>query len=120
MYFLDQTICWVFHFKKNVKNILLTFNETRRINIIYYKIAIHLKLKKIVIMKELLLLIFMLFNFCVFGQELPSIIQPSPNASSIARYGDTPVSHNTGTPTVSIPLYTLASSEFQQIGRAHV
>lgn len=35
------------------------------------------------------------------------ILPPSPNAVSLGRYGDIPVSYYTGTPNVSIPIYEL-------------
>jgi hypothetical protein len=37
----------------------------------------------------------------------PKIIPPSPNAASIAKFGDIPVSPYTGTSDVSIPIYTI-------------
>ena len=32
---------------------------------------------------------------------------PSPNAASLGKYGDIPVSYNTGVPNVGIPIYTV-------------
>lgn len=40
--------------------------------------------------------------------NLRNIVPPSPNASSIAKYGDLPVSLYTGLPNISVPLYTLS------------
>lgn len=37
--------------------------------------------------------------------ELPSIIQPSPQAKAMTIYGDYPVGHNTGIPEIAIPIY---------------
>lgn len=37
----------------------------------------------------------------------PTIIPPSPNAASLGKFGDVPVSPYTGTTDVSIPIYTL-------------
>jgi hypothetical protein len=42
--------------------------------------------------------------------SLPRIIQPSPNASSLGRYGDIPVSLATGVPNISIDLHRINSS----------
>ncbi|AXP80516.1 hypothetical protein CJ739_1427 [Mariniflexile rhizosphaerae] len=52
------------------------------------------------------------FIICInlsFGQELPQIIPPSPNAASLAQYADVPISHYTGVPNISIPLYEIKS-----------
>lgn len=50
----------------------------------------------------------MLFLCCVsFAQEalLPQIIPPSPEAASLGKYGEIPVSHYTGIPNIQIPIY---------------
>ena len=44
-------------------------------------------------------------------QMLPSDV-PTPNASSLGRYGDVPVSYYTGRPNVSILIYTLKVRDF--------
>ena len=44
-------------------------------------------------------------------QMLPSDV-PTPNASSLGRYGDVPVSYYTGRPNVSIQIYTLKVRDF--------
>jgi hypothetical protein len=38
---------------------------------------------------------------------LPPIVGPAPNAAAMAKYGDIPVSYYTGTPDISVPLYTV-------------
>lgn len=40
-------------------------------------------------------------------------IPPSPNAASIQKFGNIPVSHSTGIPEISIPLYNYDVGEFQ-------
>ncbi|AUP78995.1 RHS repeat domain-containing protein [Flavivirga eckloniae] len=65
-------------------------------------------------MGKLVLSIVMLLTVSIlFGQELPSIIPPSPNAASLAQYADVPVSKYTGIPSLSIPLYTLKSGKIE-------
>ncbi len=39
------------------------------------------------------------------------IIPPSPEAAAIAKFGDTPVSYNTGTPNISVPIYQIEGRE---------
>lgn len=39
--------------------------------------------------------------------QVISYVPPSPNASSLGQYGEIPVSYYTGTPNISIPLYTV-------------
>ncbi|UII33933.1 hypothetical protein LVD17_08910 [Fulvivirga ulvae] len=55
-------------------------------------------------------------SFITFGQVSPvyvDVIPPSPEASNIAKYGNTPVSYNTGTPNISIPLHTIAGKAIE-------
>jgi hypothetical protein len=59
---------------------------------------------------------FVLFGIFVkgYGQEAyrpTKVIPPSPTAASLGVYGDIPVSYYTGTANVSIPLYTLKTSQ---------
>src|SRR4249919_3330363 len=37
----------------------------------------------------------------------------SPNAASLGKYGDMPISYNTGTPQISIPIYTAESGSMK-------
>lgn len=63
---------------------------------------------------RLLSLIFIFFGFYnSYGQELPTVLPPSPNAASLAQYADTPVSNYTGIPNISIPLFTAKSGKMQ-------
>jgi len=48
-------------------------------------------------------------NGSVFN--LPTVIANAPQAASLGRYGDIPVSINTGIPSISVPLYTIQSGE---------
>ncbi len=47
------------------------------------------------------------------AQELPTVLPPSPTASSLGQYGNVPVSNYTGIPNISIPLYTVKSGEIE-------
>ena len=38
-----------------------------------------------------------------------SIKFPSPNAASIGKYGDIPISYHTGVPNISIPIHTISA-----------
>jgi len=53
------------------------------------------------------------FSFEVVAQsDLKTIVPPSPTVSALAKYGDTPVSYYTGTPSVSIPIYDVNTGDF--------
>lgn len=41
------------------------------------------------------------------NKKLNDVVLPAPNAGSLGKYGDVPVSYFTGVPNVSIPLYTV-------------
>jgi hypothetical protein len=43
--------------------------------------------------------------------SLPSVAPPSPEAASLGKYGDIPVSYHTGVPNISIPLYELKEGD---------
>ncbi|MNS35241.1 hypothetical protein D3C72_673920 [compost metagenome] len=45
------------------------------------------------------------------GSQLPKIIPPSPEATSLGKYGDWPVSYYTGTPNINIPLYEIKTGQ---------
>lgn len=58
----------------------------------------------------------MLFAALVEAQpalELPKIIPPSPTAMQFQKYGDYPVSHFTGVPDISIPLYVIKEGDLE-------
>jgi YD repeat-containing protein len=42
------------------------------------------------------------------SQAVKGPVYPSPNAASLGKYGDIPVSYHTGVPEISIPIYTIA------------
>ncbi|WP_408023415.1 hypothetical protein, partial [Tenacibaculum sediminilitoris] len=56
-------------------------------------------------MKKNMLSIVMVL-FCVWGyaQELPTVIPPSPEASSLAKFTEVPISHYTGLPNINFPI----------------
>ena len=41
------------------------------------------------------------------------LVHPTPNAASLGKYGDIPVSYHTGLPNISIPLFTLQDGSLQ-------
>jgi YD repeat-containing protein len=50
----------------------------------------------------------------LFGQlNPPKLAPPTPEVAGFAKYGDIPVGHYTGTPDISIPLYTIEESGLQ-------
>ena len=56
------------------------------------------------------------YSHQLFSQEMPvyiDVFPPSPNASSIAKFGDIPVSQYTGTPNISIPLNSAKSGSIE-------
>lgn len=59
----------------------------------------------------------LILGICVsvfgYAQELPTVLPPSPTASSLGEYGNVPVSNYTGIPNISIPLYTVRSGEIE-------
>lgn len=48
-----------------------------------------------------------------FGQDYkePVVIPPSPEAANLGKYGEFPVSYNTGTPQIDIPLHTISADD---------
>jgi len=43
--------------------------------------------------------------------KLPNVIPPSPDASSLGKYGEMPVGKYTGIPQISIPIYTISQKD---------
>ncbi|WP_303318946.1 RHS repeat domain-containing protein [Flavivirga abyssicola] len=58
-----------------------------------------------------LYLIFLFIISPTIAQELPEIITPTPEAATLGKYGNTPVSKYTGVPQISIPLYTIVEGD---------
>jgi hypothetical protein len=42
------------------------------------------------------------------NNQIGDVVMPSPNAATLGKYGDIPISYNTGIPSVGIPIYTLS------------
>ena len=59
--------------------------------------------------KSLLILSFLLIISGVFAQEVSWTGIQSPNAASLGTFGSIPVNYFTGTPDISIPIYTIKS-----------
>ena len=59
-------------------------------------------------MKRLLLsAVLALGALCAQSQELPQIVPPSPEAAALGTFTEVPVSHYTGLPNISVPIYTI-------------
>lgn len=68
--------------------------------------------------KYILTIIILLTAVHGFGQETPNFelqnyAPKSPEAAAFLKYGEYPVDLSTGTPNISIPLYTIESGEFK-------
>jgi YD repeat-containing protein len=62
-------------------------------------------------LKRTSLFLTLLIGVNSFGQSLRPPKVESPNAASLGRFGDIPVSLYTGTPSISIPIYTLSTGK---------
>ncbi|MBQ8152668.1 MAG: RHS repeat protein [Prevotella sp.] len=67
--------------------------------------------------KQAILLLSMLVQATAWGQSstlaYPHVSVMTPEASSLAKYSDIPVSYYTGVPNISIPLYTIRVDDFE-------
>lgn len=54
-------------------------------------------------------LLFVLTTGAVMSQDLPKVVPPSPESASLFKFQDYPVSHATGLPQISVPLYEVKS-----------
>lgn len=66
-------------------------------------------MKQVVINVYFLLAITSIVNAQTYNNPYPNIIQPSPNAASLGRYAEIPITLETGVPNISIPLYAIQS-----------
>ncbi|CAM4121160.1 YD repeat-containing protein [Pedobacter westerhofensis] len=75
-----------------------------------------LKLPKIY--RCLLIFPFLLYGLATLGQtptltpSIDNVIPPSPNVSSINKFGSIPVGQSTGIPSISVPIYTWSGRNF--------
>ena len=63
--------------------------------------------------KILLIIVLVCVSIRTYAQDLPQIVPLSPNASSITKYGEVPVSHFTGVPNIAIPIHTITSGHLE-------
>jgi YD repeat-containing protein len=64
----------------------------------------------------LIIIIHFFFSTILFAQDnkmLGKVNITSPNAASLGKYGDIPVSYHTGVPNIAIPIYTVSSGSVQ-------
>lgn len=64
-------------------------------------------------MKKVLIIITLIIGARQYAQELPEIIARTPEAATLGKYGNTPVSKYTGVPQISIPLYTIVEGDIE-------
>ena len=64
--------------------------------------------KKTKIMKKYIIFSLLFIQYVV-GQELPKIAPPSPEAASVFKFSEIPVSFYTGLPNIDIPLFEIES-----------
>lgn len=58
-------------------------------------------------MKHILTLLISMFAIISHAQQMVPTDIPTPNASDLGRYGNTPISYYTGAPDISIPIYEM-------------
>ncbi|MEE4001578.1 RHS repeat domain-containing protein [Tenacibaculum sp. FZY0031] len=68
--------------------------------------------------KNMLGILVMLYSFTFYGQYsssfgLPNVVPPSPEASALSKFINIPISHYTGLPNISIPIYTISEKGIQ-------
>lgn len=67
--------------------------------------------KEVLLLKNSMLLLCLIAFANLYSQELPKTIPPSPTSQQFHRYGDIPISHYTGIPDISIPIYTIKTGD---------
>jgi len=65
-------------------------------------------------MKNLLIISLYLFSLNIYSQEVERLTFHSPEAASFKKYGDHPVSLFTGTPEISIPLFSFSEGSLKE------
>lgn len=68
--------------------------------------------------KNMLSILMVLYSFTFYGQYsssfgLPNVVPPSPEASALSKFINIPISHYTGLPNISIPIYTISEKGIQ-------
>lgn len=61
--------------------------------------------------KACLLLLLTIASLNLLSQHIPKVIPPSPNAANLGSYVGTPMGHYTGTPSISIPIWTITEGK---------
>lgn len=73
----------------------------------------NLKLRYLYKFKLLFLLANLLMTYSFAQVNVGDLFMPSPNANSLGKFGDIPVSLYTGVPGISIPIYTVAHKDLK-------
>jgi len=73
----------------------------------YYLSAIYNNIKLSIVIMVFALIKYSMGYSQFVSPEFSQIISPSPEAANLGQYGDIPISYNTGTPNISIPIYEL-------------
>lgn len=61
-------------------------------------------------MKKIIVLVVLFCGVTLFSQDLPKIVPPSPEASSLGKFTEMPVSYYTGLPSINVPIYTIQAN----------
>ncbi len=86
------------------------FHETLKTDI-YVSFTLHASRFTLHALTPILCLTSLLFHLDIKAQpinnQIKDVVMPSPNAASLGKYGDIPVSYYTGVPNIGIPIHTL-------------
>lgn len=112
----------LFYIKGNIEDVIKYNEYGKTYHSAHYEelLSIFRKVKLVLRSMKFLLFFFILISFSAYSQnsdyklryDIPKVIPPSPNASSLGKYGDIPVGLYSGIPNVSIPLYTVNLGEY--------
>jgi len=69
--------------------------------------------ERISIQKGFILMLFIVLSNSFYGQEMPKIIPPSPEASQLSKFVEMPTNLFTGTPSISLPIYSINSKSIE-------